>query len=420
MPRSFNVPPFYRSETIAEIKKVRAILDPKKKDFTPSILDFGPVKFSIARHFGFCFGVENAIEIAYRAIDENPNKRIFLLSEMIHNPQVNGDLKERGVRFIMKTDGSSLIPFEELTSDDIVIVPAFGTTVELQEILDSRGIDPYYYDTTCPFVEKVWKRSAELGKNGFTVIVHGKRVHEETRATFSHSKETAPTIIVLDMKEAHLLCDYMRGKIDTARLQDTLGKGMSENFIPEEHLLKVGVVNQTTMLASETKEIAKLIKDTLIEIHGKDKISNHFADTRDTLCYATNENQRATLSLIDSGADIAVVVGGYNSSNTSHLVELFEEHVPTFYVKNAKEIISKDQIRHYMPAKGEVQETSNWLPSNRPLKIALTSGASCPDRTVDLVMSRIVELISETSSLEEALAAFKSSISSTASGVTSI
>lgn len=399
MPRSFNVPEFYRSQTIAQVKKLRALKDPKKRDLSPSTLDFGPIKFKLARHFGFCFGVENAIEIAYKAIAENPDKRIFLLSEMIHNPQVNNDLKERGVKFLMNTDGSSIIPLDKLNKEDIVIVPAFGTTVELQDALSKQGIDPYYYDTTCPFVEKVWKRSSILGKQGFSVIVHGKRVHEETRATFSHSKETAPTIIVLDKKEAKVVCDFIENKITEEELISKLGKGMSKGFNPSKHLQKIGVVNQTTMLATETKEISFMIKESLKNAYGEENLSKHFADTRDTLCYATNENQSGAKALIESGADIAVVVGGYNSSNTSHLVELFEDHAPTFYIKSAEEIVSPNKIRHFSLEKKEVVSTENWLDkslSNKDsLTVALTSGASCPDVVVDKVMERIIEVFAE-------------------------
>ena len=188
MPREFNVPLFYRSPIISVVKQSRRGIDPRKRDLAPSVLDFGPVHFKIARHFGFCYGVENAIEIAYRALDENPDKRIFLLSEIIHNPHVNTDLRERGVQFLCETSGKQLIPFDELTPADVVIVPAFGTTLEIQSELNKRGINPYAYNTTCPFVEKVWKKSAEIGRQDYTIVVHGKRYHEETRATFSHGE----------------------------------------------------------------------------------------------------------------------------------------------------------------------------------------------------------------------------------------
>ena len=172
MSRTFDVPDFFRSPIISLIKHARRIQDPRKRDLSPSILNFGPVDFKIARHFGFCFGVENAIEIAYQALDDNPDKRVFLLSEMIHNPHVNNDLKERGIKFISKTSGEQLIPFEELHTDDVVIVPAFGTTIEIENELSERNISLHKYDTTCPFVEKVWTKSQEIGQQQYLSLIH--------------------------------------------------------------------------------------------------------------------------------------------------------------------------------------------------------------------------------------------------------
>ncbi|MEY3818868.1 MAG: hypothetical protein RLZZ425_323, partial [Bacteroidota bacterium] len=185
--KSFEIPSFYRSPLISAVKEKRKSDDKLKKDFTPTQLNFGAVEIYLARHFGFCYGVENAIEIAFKTVQENPSKRIFLLSEMIHNPQVNADLQSKGIRFIMDTVGKMIIDWSELTSDDIVIIPAFGTTLETEAKLKSIGINPLQYNTTCPFVEKVWNRSEQIGKKGYTIIIHGKPKHEETRATFSHS-----------------------------------------------------------------------------------------------------------------------------------------------------------------------------------------------------------------------------------------
>ena len=408
MPRAFDVPSFYRSPAVLAVKNSRRTADPRKRDLSPSLLDFGNVQFVLPRHFGFCFGVENAIEIAYRVLEENPDRRIFLLSEMIHNPQVNNDLTRRGVRFLMKTDGSRLIDFTELTADDVVIVPAFGTTLELQKELAARGIDPYQYDATCPFVEKVWKRAEELGRAGFTVIVHGKRTHEETRATFSHSKETAPTLIVLDMSEAELVMAYMRGDIAQDQLVAKLGEGMSPGFDPETHLKRIGVVNQTTMLATETQAIAEAFRNTVREVYSEAEVSQHFADTRDTLCYATNENQGATRQLQSSRADLAIVVGGYNSSNTSHLVELCQEWMPTYYIKDANEVLGSTAIRHFDLHEKRVIESPDWLPAlgknGGPVRIAITAGASCPDSAVDEVIQRIVSFFPDSVSLDTAVA----------------
>jgi len=185
--KNFNIPLHYKSSIISQIKEIRKQRDPRKRDFAPTILNFGPVEFLIARHFGFCYGVENAIEIAYRTINENPGKRIFLLSEMIHNPGVNKDLLQKGVRFLMDTSGNQLISWEELNKEDIVIIPAFGTTIKIEKKIKELGINPYSYNTTCPFVEKVWNRATSLGAKDYTIIIHGKYNHEETKATFSHS-----------------------------------------------------------------------------------------------------------------------------------------------------------------------------------------------------------------------------------------
>lgn len=393
MARSFDIPTFYRSDVVTTIKKRRKEEDHRKVDLSPSVIDFGKIRFKLARHFGFCFGVENAIEIAYRAIQENPGKRVYLLSEMIHNPKVNGDLQERGVKFLQTQYGEQLIPFEELTRDDIVIVPAFGTTVELFKRLSELGIDPQTYNATCPFVERVWKRANELGKKGYTIVIHGKHTHEETRATFSHARLAGPAVVVRDIEQATLLIRYIKGELPVQSFFEDFKDLTSEGFDPEEHLQKVGVVNQTTMLATETQTISDLIRSAYLETYGDAELKNHFADTRDTLCYATSENQDATKALIESGGNLAIVVGGYNSSNTSHLVELLEEKVPTFYIKDAGEIVSRDKIRHLNLKTKTVVESINWLPGDlNSCDIMLTAGASCPDATVDEVLRRIAEL----------------------------
>ena len=209
--KQFTIPTRYRSPLISAIKRKRREADKLKKDFTPTQLDLGGLKIFLARHFGFCYGVENAIEIAFETVEKNPNKRIFLLSEMIHNPFVNQDLLARGVQFLMDTKGNTLIPFESLTADDIVMIPAFGTTLAIEKKLRDIGIQVEHYNTTCPFVEKVWNRSEQIAEKGFSIIVHGKPSHEETRATFSHSEAHSPTLVVNDMAETIILGEYMQG-----------------------------------------------------------------------------------------------------------------------------------------------------------------------------------------------------------------
>lgn len=401
--KSFHIPEFYRSPVISKLKTIRKTLDPKKKDMRPSVLDFGPVQVHIARHFGFCYGVENAIEISFRAVEENPGKRIFLLSQMIHNPGVNKDLTDRGVQFLMDTSGKQLIAWDQLRSDDIVIIPAFGTTLAIEEQLRHTGIDPLKYNTTCPFVERVWNKSEKLGEGQYTIIIHGKPLHEETRATFSHSSVHGPSVVVKDMSEAQQLGTFMLGKLDRAEFDRIFGERISGDFDPEKDLQRIGVINQTTMLATETQAIADYFKTVMIEKYGAANITDHFADTRDTLCYATNENQDATYGLLAAEADLALVVGGYNSSNTSHLVELCEQKFPTYFVKDETELLSADRIRHFDLHTHTLHETENWLPSTRPLRVVLTSGASCPDSTVDRVLQRLLGFFEAVRTPEEAL-----------------
>ncbi|MGB1318868.1 MAG: 4-hydroxy-3-methylbut-2-enyl diphosphate reductase, partial [Flavobacteriales bacterium] len=332
--KKFDIPSFYRSPIIGPLKEARKKTDPRKQDFTPTVLDFGPVQFYIARHFGFCYGVENAIEISYRALDENPGKRIFLLSQMIHNPAVNDDLQGHGIKFIMDTGGKQLIAWDEITSEDIVITPAFGTTVEIENLLKEKGIKPEQYNTTCPFVEKVWKRSTKLGDDDFTVVIHGKQKHEETRATFSHSYQNASSLVIKNLDEAHILGEIILGKRPMDEFETLFRERASEGFNPLTDFDRIGVVNQTTMLATETQAIADHLKNVIIKKFGEADYKKHFADTRDTLCYATNDNQSATYGLMETDVDLAIVVGGYNSSNTSHIVELLEEKFPTFFISS--------------------------------------------------------------------------------------
>ncbi len=404
--KKFNVPEFYRSSIIASIKEKRRNLDPKKKDFTPSIIDFGPVQFHLARHFGFCYGVENAIEISYKAIEENPDKNIYLLSQMIHNPIVNDDLISKGLRFIMDTEGNQLIDWDEINSDDVVITPAFGTTIEIKKLLENKNIKLEKYDTTCPFVTRVWKKASSIGTNDYSIIIHGKHKHEETKATFSHSMVKAPSLIIKDLNEAKQLVDYIEGKLPEDDFYAVFKDKYSKGFDLKKDLKKIGVVNQTTMLASETEEISNFLKDFIINRHGEDNYKDYFADTRDTLCYATNENQKATYGLLNVPADIAIVVGGYNSSNTSHLVELCELKLPTYFIKSYKEILSRDTIRHFKYEDKKIVETNNFLPNKKNVKIILTSGASCPDSEVDKVLNKLLEFFEDAKPIEEVLSEF--------------
>ncbi len=401
--KSFTIPEFYRSPIISVVKNFRKTQDPRKKDFSPTLLDFGSVQFYIARHFGFCYGVENAIEIAFKALNENHGKNIYLLSEMIHNPEVNKDLNERGIKFLQDTHGKQLISFDVLKKEDVVIIPAFGAPLEIIKVLHEKGIQTEKYNTTCPFVERVWNKSEQIGKTNHTIIIHGKYNHEETRAIFSRSSVYGKTIIVKDLEEAKKLGEYILNSKSQSEFENLFKERCSNGFEIATDLNKVGVINQTTMLASDTQEIANYFKDVMIKKYGADKINNHFADTRDTLCYATNENQEATYGLLVTPADIAIVVGGYNSSNTSHLVELCERKFPTYFISSANDIQNKNTIQHFdYPNKKNIV-TNNFLPINTPLKIVLTSGASCPDSLLDYIIHKINSFYPNTKPLNEAL-----------------
>jgi 4-hydroxy-3-methylbut-2-enyl diphosphate reductase len=404
MAKQFNIPRSYRSDLIGQIKRRRAAEDPRKEQLHATVVDVGPVVFHIARFFGFCYGVENAIEIAYRALEENPGKRIFLLSEMIHNPHVNSDLLSRGVQFLQTAEGEQLIPFSELRAEDVVIIPAFGTTREMFDSLAALGINPQSYNATCPFVEKVWKRGKQLAQQGYSIVIHGKHTHEETRATFSHIQIDGPSVVVRDKEEAERLTRYIRGELPLDQFLGDFAGRFSSNFDPGLHLARMGVVNQTTMLAEETREIASMVKDALVARFGEENIGEHYADTRDTLCYATSENQRAMKGLLNEEADLAVIVGGYNSSNTSHLVELCEGNLPAFYVKDAEEIISEDEIRHLDLASKQVVSSCGWLPKSKDkVHILISAGASCPDAMVESVISKISGLYPSASALAQAV-----------------
>lgn len=396
--KKFEIPVKYRSSAIGRVKEWRRINDPRKQDFSPSTLDFGTIQFLIPRHMGFCYGVENAIEKSYKAIAENPGKRIYLLSQMIHNPAVNDDLESLGLTFIMDTEGKQLVPWDEVTKEDVVIVPAFGTTLEMEAFLAQKGVEIAKYNTTCPFVEKVWKRSAEIGQKGHTIIIHGKYKHEETRATFSHSKKNAPSIIIRDLTEAEKLAKYVMGEGSQEEFEQEFEGKFSSGFSIVRDLKHLGVVNQTTMLATETQAIADYFKQLVIAKYGEE----HFADTRDTLCYATNDNQTATLEVLEKKADFALVVGGYNSSNTAQLVAILSEKMPVYFIKDQSEIESFERIHHFDYAAQKMRSTRNWLPSYQPT-VVVTSGASCPDSVVEEVLQRVVGFFPDACSLDQAL-----------------
>jgi 4-hydroxy-3-methylbut-2-enyl diphosphate reductase len=265
--------------------------------------------------------------------------------------------------------------------------------LETEAKLKALGIDPLKHNTTCPFVEKVWNRSAQLGAKDYSVVIHGKAAHEETRATFSHTAQGAPAVIIKDMDEAQLLGRIILGEVPSSQFAERFGARCTPDFDPAKDLQRIGVVNQTTMLATETQAIADHLKQVMAKKYGDAQLKDHFADTRDTLCYATNDNQDATNELLKVEADLALVVGGYNSSNTSHLVELLEQKFPTYFINGEKELLNASEIEHFNYPEHRLEQSLNWLPGKRPLTMILTSGASCPDTLLDRVMLKVLTMV---------------------------
>ncbi len=394
--KKFFIPDTYHSSYISYIKQKRYDADKLKKDFSPTLIELGNLHIILPRHFGFCYGVENAIEIAFKTISENPHKRIFLLSEMIHNPHVNGDLLNKGVLFLQDEQGNELYPISQLHKDDIVLTPAFGTTLEIEKQLKEKDIQIDTYNTTCPFVEKVWNRSNHLSQKGYTIIIHGKPAHEETKATFSHAHAHGPTLIIKNMEEAILLSHYITQQKDISSFFNDFQGRYSKGFNPSEDLKKIAIVNQTTQLSTDTQAITQYIKNVMI-VHfqlTKETLTQYFADTKDTLCYATNDNQTALIHMLDYPAHLSIVIGGYNSSNTSHLVELCEKKLPTYFI-HASSCLSIEQksITHTNWKTKKQSTTYDFLPTQTPIKIMICSGASCPNSQVEQVIQTMIQMV---------------------------
>ncbi|CAN5311315.1 4-hydroxy-3-methylbut-2-enyl diphosphate reductase [soil metagenome] len=343
----------------------------------------------LAKEFGFCYGVDKAVDMAYEARAKFPGRRIFLTYEIIHNPRVNQRLKDMGIIFLsgaLKGD----LTLDDITPDDVVLMPAFGVAVDYLETLKAKGC--VLVDTTCGSVVHVWKRVEKYAKDGFTSLVHGKALHAETIATVSQAQKLGgQTIVVRDMKEAQLVCDVIRDSRPTTDVL-TLGPlALSKGFDPTQHLSSIGVANQTTMLASESLAIGAMVREAMAARYGEDNIAAHFRSF-DTICSATQERQDAISEMIsDGGLDLMLIVGGYNSSNTGHLLELAQKSIPAFHIADASEIISADEIRHKPAGKKETVVSKAWLPS-KELIVGFTAGASTPNRAIADAIERVVEL----------------------------
>jgi 4-hydroxy-3-methylbut-2-enyl diphosphate reductase len=283
----------------------------------------------------------------------------------------------------------------------VVLIPAFGTTLSIEAMLNEKGIATEKYNTTCPFVEKVWNRGEQIAKKGYSIVIHGKPKHEETRATFSHAAANTPTIIVNDMAQTIALGKYIIGEANAVDFYTDFKGQYSEGFDITKDLQRFGVINQTTQLATDTQAISDYLKQLVVTHYQLDEASivNRFADTRDTLCYATNDNQTAVTGLLQTAADLAIVIGGYNSSNTSHLVELCEQKLPTYFIDSADKLLSKKELIHCNWQTKETSTFTNYLPEHQPVKILITSGASCPDAVVESVIEKLLSFYNTSKSI---------------------
>jgi len=349
----------------------------------------GNTTLLLAEQFGFCYGVERAIDLAYASRRVFPDQRIFLIGEIIHNPDVNGHLREMGIVSLPWQDLTG--DYEDLTEDDVVIVPAFGAPTAFMEKVAEKGC--YVVDTTCGDVMKVWRRVRGYAKDGVTSIIHGKANHEETRATASRAlgeNGGGHYLIVLTLADVDYVCDYIRRGGDKAEFLARFEGSHSPGFDPDVHLSKVGVANQTTMLKSETEEIQRRIRKAVEDRDGNAG-SFHFFDT---ICGATQERQDALFEMLRNPMDVLLVVGGYNSSNTAHLVEIAEPEVPTFFIRDASCIRSLEEIVHYdLHRKQEVtSHHAKWLEPEQAVTVGITAGASCPNNLIEETIFKVFEL----------------------------
>ena len=352
------------------------------------VLEAGGLKVRLAKEFGFCYGVERAIDLAYAARKVFPNQPIYILGEIIHNPEVNEQLVAMGIKFLSGPIKSANI--DDLKEDDVVIIPAFGAEVATMDKLKAKGCQ--LVDTTCGDVMSVWKRVTQNAKEQFTSIIHGKSKHEETKATSSRATANGGGhyLVVLNLPETDYVCNYIRHGGDKAEFLSKFARAHSPGFDPERHLESIGVANQTTMLRTETEEIQGRLRQAMIDRYGAAEIDKHYR-MFDTICGATQERQDALIHLLQEPLDLMIVVGGYNSSNTSHLAEMSEERMPTFFIRNASKILSEKAILHFNLHKQEEVMTENWLPAGNRY-VGITAGASCPNNLIDDTVRRLFDL----------------------------
>jgi 4-hydroxy-3-methylbut-2-enyl diphosphate reductase len=350
-------------------------------------LRVGRLTFRLAEEFGFCYGVDFALNLAYETRKKFPDRRIFLTNEIIHNPRVNTRLREMGIEFIDCSEENPNL-FEEVNEDDIVMIPAFGAEVDVYRRLQEKKC--MVVDTTCGSVIAVWKRVERYASEGFTAIIHGKHAHEETRATSSQTEkyEGGKYLIVLDREEAAYVCRYILEGGDRDEFLKKFSAACSPAFDPDSDLERVGLANQTTMLSSESLEIADMFREAIEKKHGARTLESSFRHF-DTICTATQDRQDAVNKLVREDIDLMIIIGGYNSSNTTHLLEISIQHKPAFHISDASCILSTTAIKHKLMGQKEETVTENWLPEG-DVRIGITAGASTPDRLVGEAIDRIV------------------------------
>ncbi|HKV72355.1 MAG TPA: 4-hydroxy-3-methylbut-2-enyl diphosphate reductase [Gemmatimonadales bacterium] len=347
----------------------------------------GDLTFRLAREFGFCYGVDRAVEYAYETRTKFPDARVFLVGEIIHNPHVNAKLRSMGVEFLHRPDGGEF-DFSGIVATDVVLMPAFGVTVKDFQRL--RDLGCVLVDTTCGSVLNVWKRVDSYAKDGFTALIHGKAYHEETKATSSQVTKYpgGQFIVVRDMGEARLVCDYIEGRGDRQAILHKFANAMSPGFEPDRDLERIGVANQTTMLSGESLAIAGEVGKSMARRYGEAALTDHFR-TFDTICSATQERQDAVLKLIAEPLDLMVVIGGYNSSNTTHLAAICHERVPTYHIEDAGGIDPETGTIRFRPVGAKVEEAKrDWLPAGA-LVVGVTAGASTPNNKIGETIERV-------------------------------
>jgi 4-hydroxy-3-methylbut-2-en-1-yl diphosphate reductase len=352
------------------------------------VLSAGDLTIKLAKEFGFCYGVERAIDLAYAARKVFPGQPIYILGEIIHNPEVNDQIRAMGIKFLSGKEKDADI--DDLKKDDIVIIPAFGTEVSMRQQLEAKGCR--FVDTTCGDVMSVWKRVRQYSKDKVTSIIHGKAWHEETKATSSQAMANGGGhyLVVFTLAETDYVCNYLVNGGDKAAFLEKFRGAYSDGFDPDVHLQAIGVANQTTMLRGETEEVQRRLRRAMMQKYGEGEIDRHFRFF-DTICGATQDRQDALEKLLQEPIDLLLVIGGYNSSNTSHLAEMGEAKLPTYFIKNAAKMMSDKLILHYNQHKHEEVETDNWLPPGK-VTVGITAGASCPNNLIEDAIRRLFEL----------------------------